>query len=347
MKVAIIGYQFCNGGLEKVMSNVSILLDNSDIEVYTIVLEDKICYEYGGKLINLGKHKKISKYLKLNKILRTSQFDYIIDFRYRLNPMMEIVFISFLYRNLKVIYTIHSAKLEAYFTSVNWVAQYIISKVHQIVAVSNGISKLIAQRYKIKEVQTIYNFSSSTEKSNENKLPYDYIIAAGRLDEMKQFDQLIESYSKTSLPSENIHLVILGEGIEKEKLMALSKKMKIEQYVHLLGFIKRPSIYYENAKFLVLSSRYEGFGMVLLEALALGTPVISFDCEVGPNEIIRNNKNGILVPDQDFNALTLAIDRMYSDKELYLYCKKNAKSSVNNFTEEVIKKQWLCLLKME
>lgn len=349
MKVAIIGYKFCYGGLEKVMSNVSVLLENDIDELVTIVLDNDICYKNGGQLINLGKESKINKYLKLNKILKKHQFDYVLDFRYRLNPWMELLFIFYFYRRTKVIYTVHSSNIEAYFTKINWVAKLILSRVYKVVSVSEGITELLEKKYEITNLKTIYNFIDIKNNSFdlEEIIPYEYIIAVGRLDEIKQFDRLIEAYFNSVLISKNIHLVILGDGTEKEKLINLVNNLGIGDYVHLKGFIKNPYPYIKNAKFLTLSSQYEGFGMVLLEALFCGTPVISFDCKVGPNEIIQNNKNGILVTNQDFNELTLAIEKLYLDKELHSNCKEFAKESVEKFSKDTIKKDWLSLLKIK
>ena len=347
-RIALIGYKFCYGGLEKAMSNISFLLESSDIDVFTIVLDDEVCYPYGWTLINLGKNKKISKYLQLKRILRKNQVDYVIDFRYRLNPLMELLFLLFIYRKFKLIYTVHSSNLEAYFTKSMTIANFIISQVYKVIAVSEGISDLIKKNYKITNLSTIYNFVDIEDTKEEfiNTLPYQYIIGVGRLEKMKQFDKLIEAYSKTNLNENNIHLVILGDGEEKEALNKLISHLKIEKYVHLLGFVSQPYFYIEKALYLVLSSKYEGFGMVLLESLLVRTPVVSFDCKVGPNEIVIDKKNGILVPDQDFNMLILSMNKMYEDAEFYEYCKKNARKSVLKFSKLEVVKQWLQLLKI-
>ncbi len=86
--------------------------------------------------------------------------------------------------------------------------------------------------------------------------------------------------------------------------------------------------------FTVLTSRYEGFPRSILESLALGTPVISVDCKSGPNEIIQNNLNGLLIENDNSEALAQAMNLLFEDKELYLQCKNNSKLSVIDFSEE-------------
>jgi N-acetylgalactosamine-N,N'-diacetylbacillosaminyl-diphospho-undecaprenol 4-alpha-N-acetylgalactosaminyltransferase len=139
-------------------------------------------------------------------------------------------------------------------------------------------------------------------------------------------------------------LVLLGTGIERHNLEQLIDQLQLKQFVHLLGYKKDVFSYISNANFLALTSKYEGFPMTVIEALSLGIPVISFDCESGPNEMINNNHNGILVDNQNFTELTHKMNIFVEDEILYQNCKNNASSSVLNFQSNVIVKQWLQLL---
>ena len=97
------------------------------------------------------------------------------------------------------------------------------------------------------------------------------------------------------------------------------------------------------AKFFIFSSRYEGFGNVLLETLACGTPVIAADCEAGPSEIVENGKNGLLVPVDDEEALKVAMGKLFYDRELYKRLKRNTRKSVGRFDVKNIVNKWLNL----
>lgn len=345
LKVAVIGYKLAEGGLERVFGTTSKMLHEAGIEVHTIVLEDKIQFEFAGKLVSFGKYSKFIKYLKLRSYLKKQQFDYIIDFRHRINPKMECVFLHFIYRNIKTIYTIHSSKLENYLTDNKWIARLILQKVYKVVAVSNGIKQKIANEFKNNTVEVIPNSFELKKFSNLEKLPFEYIIAVGRLVQLKQFDKLIESYSKSHLPQKNIHLVILGTGEEQVNLEKNISDLNLQSLIHLLGYKENVYDYISNAKFLVLTSLYEGFSMVILEALSLGIPVVSFDCEHGPSELVQNNSNGILVENQDFGELTSKLDIFVEDEIFYQNCKNNTISSVAKFQSSVIVNQWLQILK--
>ena len=345
LKVAIIGYKLAEGGLERVFGTTTKMLHDVGIEVHTIVLEDKIEFEFAGKLVSFGKYSKFIKYFKLRRFLKKEHFDYIIDFRHRINPKMEWVFLHFIYRNVKTIYTIHSSKLENYLTENKWIAKLILQKAYKVVAVSNGVKQKIEIEFKNSAIEVIPNSFDFKTHSNSEILPFKYVIAVGRLVKLKQFDKLIESYSKSHLPEKNIHLVILGTGKEHANLEKKISDFNLQAVIHLLGFKENVYDYISKAKFLVLSSQYEGFSMVILEALSLGIPVVSFDCEYGPRELIHNNSNGILVENQNFDELTRKLDIFVEDEIFYQNCKNNTISSVAKFQSSVIVNQWLQIFK--
>jgi glycosyltransferase involved in cell wall biosynthesis len=111
-------------------------------------------------------------------------------------------------------------------------------------------------------------------------------------------------------------LVILGEGKERRNLENLSRELLIEDRVILYGYVNNPYKFMRNAEIFVLSSKLEGFPNVLLEAMAVGVPVVSFDCPTGPNEIITNRENGILVEPGNEKELSDAIIELLSNKDM-------------------------------
>lgn len=347
IKIAIVGYQLAGGGLERVFSTVSKILQNLDCDVYVVVLENKIKYPYSGTLINLGKYSKFQKYFRLKSFLEANQFDFIIDFRHRLNPWMELLFIYYVYAGHKFIYTIHSSKVAVYLTSKDWIARLILKKSYKIVTVSNALKELLNIQFQFNSSIAIPNstpIDCIAENLHHSNLSFQYCIAVGRLVELKQFDKLIDAYCKSDLPSKEIHLVILGDGIKKTILEKQIEKLQMNKFIHLLGFKNDALTYIKNAKYLVLSSKYEGFPMVILEALSVGIPVIAFDCETGPRELIQNEYNGLLVENQNFKALQEALNRIENDYQLYNLCKENSKGSTSPFSSEKVAAQWLDLL---
>lgn len=350
LKIALVGYKLAEGGLERVLSAVSGMFHGLGFEVHLIVLTDKVEYAYEGKLVNFGHYSKYQKYFRLQKYLAQEKFEYVIDFRYRINPFMELVFAYFIYFRTKTIYTIHSNRLETYLTDKAWVAKVLLRKANRVVTVSSDLKKKLLAQYGFDKATVIPNFidvSKSAIDSAEDPLPFEYCIAVGRLVKLKQFDKLIESYRKSVLPEKGIRLVILGKGEEEPYLKTLLKNTPVEPFVHLLGFKENPYFYMKNAKFLVLSSLYEGFPMAVLEALSLGRPVISFDCPTGPSEMIIDGENGFLVENQNFEALTSKMNTFAQDEILYHKCCANAKASVTQFKTDEVAKKWLQLLNDE
>jgi glycosyltransferase involved in cell wall biosynthesis len=136
----------------------------------------------------------------------------------------------------------------------------------------------------------------------------DYFCAVGRLVEQKGFDLLLEAYAKAKLQQADLpHLVIVGSGDDLQALQCQSETLNIGQYVEFSGFTNNPYYIIKHAQAFVLSSRHEGMPTVLVEAMALNTPVIAFDCPTGPAELIVNRHNGLLVDNQNIEQLTLAI----------------------------------------
>ena len=169
------------------------------------------------------------------------------------------------------------------------------------------------------------------------------ILAVGRLDRQKGFDNLIKAYSKLNT---NWKLFIAGEGKERKSLINLIKKLGLDSRVILLGNQKDIFNWYKRASIFVLSSRKEGFGNVLIEAMAMGCAVVSFDCPYGPGEIIEDRVNGILVENQNIDKLALAIQELIDNDKLRETLSKEAikvreKYNIKNIAkrwEEVIKK---------
>jgi glycosyltransferase involved in cell wall biosynthesis len=132
------------------------------------------------------------------------------------------------------------------------------------------------------------------------------ILAVGRLAVVKDYPTLLSAFSLLyrKLPA---HLLILGDGRERPRLEALVRQLGLTDNVQMPGFVQNPYAYMARARLLVLSSRWEGFGNVLVEALACGTPVVSTDCSGGPREILEGGRFGRLVPVGDAEALCSAI----------------------------------------
>jgi glycosyltransferase involved in cell wall biosynthesis len=136
------------------------------------------------------------------------------------------------------------------------------------------------------------------------------VIAAGRLVPEKGFDDLLDAVAlvSESRPREAMSLVILGDGPLHDSLREKARQLGIADAVHFLGFVINPWAVFAQADVFVLSSRYEGLGLVVAEAVACGLPVVSTDCESGPADVLEGNPCSRLVPVGDASAMAKAID---------------------------------------
>lgn len=174
------------------------------------------------------------------------------------------------------------------------------------------------------------------------------LLAVGSKAYQKGFDLLIPAFAKAiRCQNHNWHLVILGlesdEDLatdQRSKLMDLATQEKIEEYVHFPGRFGNVGEWYQRADIFVLSSRYEGFPNVLLEALASGCSCVAFDCDTGPRDIIKHEHNGMLVPAEDIEALGDTLGKVMADQALRDRLSSNTISVRDCFCENKIFKKW-------
>lgn len=187
-----------------------------------------------------------------------------------------------------------------------------------IVAVSSGVAEDYAKiiGFSPDRIKVIYNPVVTDEMVRLSKEVLDdpwfsvgappVIISVGRLTEQKNYAALIQAFSHVRA-SRNARLLILGEGELRKSLADQVKRLGLEDDVAMPGFVANPYKYMANASVFVLSSNWEGLPTVLIEALAVGIPVVSTDCKSGPVEILSRGKFGKLVPVNDVAALSHAI----------------------------------------
>jgi glycosyltransferase involved in cell wall biosynthesis len=198
-------------------------------------------------------------------------------------------------------------------TSMHWV----FPSADGIVAISQGAADDLARFAKLDRsaITVIYNPLASDVKpivSTPLSLAgwwtgeHHRVLAVGMLKVVKDYPTLLTAFAQLC-ERFNARLLIIGEGECRLELEAKIRQLGLESSVFLHGFVKNPSPYFQHADLHVLSSTCEGFGNVILEALAAGTPVVSTDCMSGPSEILCNGKFGRLVPVSDPTALAIAM----------------------------------------
>ena len=139
------------------------------------------------------------------------------------------------------------------------------------------------------------------------------VVAAGRLARRKGFDRLLRAWARVAQGRAGWELWIFGAGPEKPRLRALARELGVDAGVRLAGQTSRMAEELAASSLFALSSRREGFPMVLLEAMGVGLPVVAFDCPTGPRDIVSDGVDGYVVPDGDVAALAAALAELMDD----------------------------------
>jgi GalNAc-alpha-(1->4)-GalNAc-alpha-(1->3)-diNAcBac-PP-undecaprenol alpha-1,4-N-acetyl-D-galactosaminyltransferase len=174
-----------------------------------------------------------------------------------------------------------------------------------------------------------------------------WIVAVGRLTSQKGFDLLIEAFSQIFERYPDWSLKILGEGPARAALEQLIASKRLAGRVLLAGWQRDPTTVLRQAELFVLSSRFEGFPNALLEAMACGLASISFDCESGPAEIVRDGVDGLLIPPEDTAALAAAMERLITDEALRHRLGSEALRVVERFGVEQYFARWEAVLRRD
>src|SRR5574344_29207 len=169
---------------------------------------------------------------------------------------------------------------------------------------------------------------------------YKRVISVGRMDWQKGYDLLLKSWSHVVNKHTDWHLDIYGDGRNKSTFLSLCRKMELETSVTFMAATKDIYQKYKDYDFYVMSSRYEGFGMVLVEAMSNGLPCVSFDCPYGPSNIIHDNIDGFLIKNGDIDGLAEKISYMIEHQDIRLEMGKNAFLNVNRYSPSKIMPLW-------
>jgi glycosyltransferase involved in cell wall biosynthesis len=217
---------------------------------------------------------------------------------------------------------------------------------HGLIAVSQGVKNDLIKSFKLPKdwIRVIYNPAGSSGSQNEEEsllykenLKYKFIIlTVGELKDQKKHDLLIKAFNKIPSKSQCM-LYIVGEGKQRDSLERLIRELGLEDRVFLPGFTLDVARWYRCADLFVLSSGWEGFGNVIVEALSYGVPVVSTDCPSGPSEILMDGYFGKLVPCGNVQALANAIESsLHESHDINMLIDRS-----KNFSVEQISNQYL------
>lgn len=219
-----------------------------------------------------------------------------------------------------------------------WVRQWTFSKSHRVIA----LTKDAHQDYlKINSPSVHMPNALSLTTSDLSELKHKKLVAVGRLVDQKGFDLLLHAWQKVIASYPDWQLEIVGDGEDGPMLKSLAEQLGISHNVIFFGQSNHVQDRYIEASGFIFSSRYEGFGLVLIEAMAHGLPCISFDCDSGPRDIIEDGINGYLVEGQNVEQLVDCIkqyiDLSIEDKQ---EMSKHAKETSLLYSPEIIIDRW-------
>lgn len=342
----IIGYK--QDELEKLKSDIP-----SNIKVEYVLADDMYCALKKKKVV--GKLNKIEKLkmegtswlrkIKIRKRLKEliSNDDVIVDFDMTLSPFMEK------FKNRKVTFCHFS--LKNYHRGIERRLKKLgkrLNNYDRIVVISDEMKKEAIEMFpflkdKLIRIYNSFNFEEIYKKSEENiekELEGKYILAIARLEEtQKDFTTLIKAYSKIANEVEE-DLYIIGDGRHREQLENLAKELNLNERIKFLGFKTNPYPYLKRANLFVHSSKFEGFGLVILEAMILGKMVIATNCPTGPSELLDNGKNGILVEVGNVDEMAENMKKILLDRELQNMYLSNTKKKLKEFDAKLVMREF-------
>lgn len=198
-------------------------------------------------------------------------------------------------------------------------------------------------KFKRARILSIPNPMDSDATQNHN-LNSTTIVSAGRLTYQKGFDILIDVAQKVLPQHPDWQWIVLGEGEDHKQLEQKTQQLGLSNQLHFPGRTNTMDSHFSQAAFFVMTSRFEGLPMVLLEAKAFRLPIVSFDCETGPTEMVEDGVNGYLIPPFDITAMATKINSLIdskNDRELF---SKHATENMDRYNAQSVLASWSKLL---
>ena len=315
------------GGAERVILDIAAELVNRGVPVHLVLVRAEGHYRDlvpdGVRLIDLNSHRTAASLLKLVRYVRREQPTALLSTLSHAN-VVALLAKLLLRGRLHVVARVENTLSEMFDTGTFKQRQalrllkLLIPAADGIVAISQGVADDLCWLVPdaSHKIMTIYSPVVWPDHADKAAAPVEHpwfdsesapvVLSAGRLTTVKDHATLLRAFAEVRR-LRPARLVILGVGPERENLLELADGLNVSQHVDLPGFDVNPFAYMSRASVFVLSSRYEGFPNVLVQAMACGTPVVSTDCRSGPREILEDGKWGHLVPVGDWRAMAEAI----------------------------------------
>tara|TARA_R110002049_G_scaffold296797_1_gene485182 strand:+ start:14086 stop:15150 length:1065 start_codon:yes stop_codon:yes gene_type:complete len=346
MRIDFITSSLSGGGAERVMVLLADGLADKGHEISIITFDNKNDYptskEVNRIFLSKGKIKNhtIRRLNELRKYYSNSKNrpDIIISFLPPIN--FAAILIAKMYR-IKIIVSEHINHLQ----EGSVLDKFTRKKLYRFANITTVLTKFDVDYYKKFKANVVVMPNPCTFQpiSNNNHERQNTILAVGSLNRInhKGFDNLIDLIVPVLNENPEWKLLIAGDGkIGLDKLQSQVAQNKIENQVEFLGFVSNINVIMKKSKLFVLSSRFEGLPMVILEAMSQGMACISYDCKTGPSDLINHEYNGLLVEDQNKLGMQKSLRRLINDDGLRQKLSENSLKSLDHYSLENILVMW-------
>jgi glycosyltransferase involved in cell wall biosynthesis len=358
-KLLFVINSLAGGGAEKILIRLLAALDPERYDVHLAMIESKA--DFFSELphhVRLHPLHKASRWdfprliWRLRKVIKSERPDTVISLLEYANVLTGLAW-RLSGSEARLLLCDHQFPCPEYATPTNrrfmpWLTRLVYPWAHRLIVVS-----LVLKNYWEKQlnlppgrVKVIYNpipLEAVREQSHENVQhpffmggQYRVLIHVGRLERVKRHDRLLRIFTLAHQLRPDLRLLILGKGSLEPELKALTRSLGVEKVVDFVGFQVNPYAWMAKADCFVLSSEYEGFPNVLIEAMACELPVVSVDCLSGPAEIIQDGQNGFLVPVHSDTCLAEAVLKLVGDPVLHTRFIKAGREFAERFATERI-----------
>ena len=357
MNIFIITPRLCYGGAERVSVLLGNGLSQNGHEVSFITnLSNPITYALNKNIktidISYPNNNKIKKWFHAIKVtrktLKRQKVDVIIGIMSTCSLIAKIASIGL---NIPIIATEHDAferPASAPFSLYYWFTKFIFNRLYPYLTVLTTPDKNIAQKT-LKNTYVMPNpLSFTPQKTIPSKKKI--ILAVGRLEDWhyKGFDILIKAWVKIAFkyPDWNLHIVGEGDSKQKEFLLNIAREGHVYQQTHLIDFNPHLNELFEEASIFVLSSRYEGFGLVLIEAMSQGCACIAADYNGRQKEIFGNSKVGITIEPENIREMSKALEELITNEHKRKDFALNSITRSKEYELDKIIQKWEILLSL-
>ncbi|MGL5933459.1 MAG: glycosyltransferase [Cetobacterium sp.] len=343
------------GGTEITLVNrINLLAQNYDYKIYILTKEDGTVFNLHQNIsiknIDSLSINELEKYLKNIKVeiltyINNYDFDYFNLLKISTKNILEYhtskSFFEKIYYNTKSQNNILKKLVMKVFG---------YKKIRELEKVSNKFDKVVLltkQDLKNWKLNNKIEISNSLREfpKDISKLENKIILSVGRLSKEKGFDRLIDVMKFVFIKHKDWTLEIYGDGPEKERLEYKINNLNLSTNIKIFSFEENILKKYLNSSIYILPSYVEGQGMVLLEAMSCGVPVVSFDIKCGPRDLIKNNFNGYIVRDNDIKGMSKKVIELIEKEDLRKEMGQKGRELSYLYKKDAVIKKWINLYK--